>query len=291
MSHWLITGGTGLVGTRLRTHLAARGDTYTILTRRPTAPHEAGYGQLPELLSKADVVLNLAGENLFGSRWTDAVKARLVASRVETTARLVEAIRQADPRPRVLISASASGIYGDRGAQPLTESAAPADDFLARLCVDWEAAAAPAVALGVRVVNPRIGVVLDPAGGALQKMLPAFRLFGGGPLGPGTQWFPWIHRDDLCRMFIWMADDPHVAGPINAVAPGSVDMNGFAAALGRALRRPSWVPVPTFAVKLVAGESAAAVLASARVVPEAASGLGFRFDFPDIGPALTDLVG
>jgi uncharacterized protein (TIGR01777 family) len=288
MKHWLIAGGSGLIGQRLASHLQRRGDTVTILSRNPKA--EARWDNLAEWVAKSDVIVNLAGENLFGSRWTPEVKRRLVSSRVDSTAKIVEAIRSVDTRPAVLISASAVGIYGDRGPAELTEDSAPADDFLARLCVDWEAAAKPAAALGVRVVAPRIGVVLDAAGGAVPKMKLPFLLFGGGPLGSGRQYMPWIHADDLCRLLIWAAETPTVAGPINATAPNPVTMTDFAAAMGKALRRPSWFPVPGALVNLVAGEASAAVLASQRVFPSRALSLGFAFEYPDVGPALTEVL-
>lgn len=288
MKQWLIAGGSGLIGQRLASHLQRRGDTVTILSRNPEA--EARWDNLAEWVAKSDVIVNLAGENLFGSRWTPEVKARLVSSRVDSTARIVEAIRSVETRPAVLISASAVGVYGDRGPAELTEDSAPADDFLARLCVDWEAAAKPAAALGVRVVAPRIGVVLDAAGGAVPKMKLPFLLFGGGPLGSGRQYMPWIHADDLCRLLIWVAETPTVAGPINATAPNPVTMSDFASAMGKALRRPSWFPVPGALVNLVAGEASAAVLASQRALPSRALSLGFVFDYPDVGPALKDVL-
>jgi uncharacterized protein (TIGR01777 family) len=289
MKHWLIAGGSGLIGQRLASHLQRRGDTVTILSRNPNA--EARWDNLAEWVAKSDVIVNLAGENLFGARWSPEVKQRLVSSRVDSTARIVDAIRSAETRPAVLISASAVGYYGDRGQAELTEDSAPSDDFLARLCVDWEDAAKPAAALGVRVVAPRIGVVLDAAGGAVEKMKLPFLLFGGGPLGSGRQFMPWIHADDLCRLLIWAAETPTVAGPLNATAPNPVTMTEFAAAMGKALRRPSWFPVPGALVNLVAGEASAAVLASQRALPSKALNLGFAFDFPDVGPALKDVLG
>lgn len=288
MKHWLIAGGSGLIGQRLATHLERRGDTVTILSRNPKA--KARWDNLAEWVAQSDVIVNLAGENLFGSRWTPEVKARLVSSRVDSTARIVEAIREVETRPAVLISASAVGYYGDRGPAELTEDSAPAADFLARLCVDWEAAAKPAAALGVRVVAPRIGVVLDAAGGAVPKMKFPFLLFGGGPLGSGRQYMPWIHADDLCRLLIWAAETPTVAGPLNATAPNPVTMTDFASAMGKALSRPSWFPVPGALVNLVAGEASAAVLASQRAYPARALSLGFSFDYPEVGPALKDVL-
>jgi len=289
MKHWLIAGGSGLIGQRLASHLQRRGDTVTILSRNPKA--EARWDNLAEWVAKSDVIVNLAGENLFGARWSPEVKQRLVSSRVDSTKSIVDAIRSAETRPAVLISASAVGYYGDRGQAELSEDSAPSDDFLARLCVDWEDAAKPAAALGVRVVAPRIGVVLDAAGGAVEKMKLPFLLFGGGPLGSGRQFMPWIHADDLCRLFIWAAETPTVAGPLNATAPNPVTMTEFATAMGKALRRPSWFPVPGVLVNLVAGEASAAVLASQRAFPRKAINLGFEFEYPEVGPALTEVLG
>lgn len=291
MKHWLIAGGSGLIGQRLTSHLQRRGDTVTILSRNPKAKAEVHWNTLAEWVAKSDVIVNLAGENLFGSRWSPEVKERLVSSRVDSTVRIVDAIRVSVTRPAVLISASAVGFYGDRGQAELTEDSAPSDDFLARLCVDWEAAAKPAAALGVRVVAPRIGVVLDAAGGAVPKMKWPFLLFGGGPIGSGRQYMPWIHADDLCRLLIWAAETPSVAGPLNASAPNPVTMTDFASAMGKALHRPSWFPVPDALVNLVAGQASAAVLASHRALPSKALNLGFVFDYTEVGSALTEILG
>lgn len=289
MKHWLIAGGSGMIGQRLASHLQRRGDTVTILSRNPKA--EARWDNLAEWVAKSDVIVNLAGENLFGARWSPAFKQRLVDSRIVSTTRIVEAIRSVETRPAVLISASAVGYYGDRGQAELTEESAPSDDFLARLCVDWEDAAKPAATLGVRWVAPRIGVVLDTAGGALPKMKLPFMLFGGGPLGSGRQFMPWIHVNDLCRMLIWAAETPTVAGPLNASAPKPVTMADFASAMGKVLRRPSWFHVPGALVNLVAGEASVAVLASQRAIPNKAMNLGFEFDYPDVDSALRGLLG
>jgi uncharacterized protein len=289
MKTWLIAGGTGLIGTRIRRHLLQAGHRVVIVSRRG-GPDRVTWAELDSAVSDADVVLNLAGESVVGARWSPAVKERLVRSRLDTTGQVVEAIRRAARRPEVLINASAVGYYGDRDDAVLTEDGHPADDFLADLCVRWEEAAKPVVAFGVRLVMPRIGVVLDPDGGALAKMKLPFLLFGGGPLGSGDQYFPWIHADDLCRMIIWAASNPAVAGPLNAVGPTPATMADFARAMGRAMRRPSWFPVPAPLIHLIAGEAATAVLASQRVVPEKALALGFSFTFTEPEPALRDLM-
>lgn len=290
MKTWLLAGGTGLIGTRLRRHLTEAGHR-AILLSRSAGPDRMTWDQLDAAIPLADVVLNLAGENLVGKRWSPAVKDGLVRSRIDSTGRIVDAIRRAARRPDILINASAVGYYGDRADAILPEDAAPADDFLADLCVRWEEAAKPVTAYGVRLVMPRIGVVLDADGGAVAKMKLPFLLFGGGPLGSGRQYFPWIHADDLCRMFLWAAATPAVAGPVNAVGPAPVTMSVFADAMGRAMRRPSWFPVPAPVIRLVAGEAASAVLASQRVVPKKALDLGFAFEFTDPETALRDLLG
>lgn len=288
MKHWLLAGGTGLIGTRLTSHLQSRGDRVSILSR--SAKNGITWDSLPEHIGTMDVVVNLAGENLVGARWTEDVKKRLVSSRIESTQKIVEAIKHSENRPSVLISASAVGIYGNQADRELTEDSPATDDFLAQLCVDWEDAAKPVVAYGVRLVAPRIGVVLDADGGALKKMKLPFLLFGGGPLGSGNQYMPWIHIDDLCRMLIWAAETPTVAGPLNGTAPNPVTMSTFASELGGALRRPSWFPVPGALVRIAVGEAASAVLASQRVLPEKAMRFGFEFEFTQLGPALKQLL-
>jgi uncharacterized protein len=294
-----ITGATGLIGTRLARALAERGDSVVALSRDPdrarerlgvdaAGPDPATRTASVELLSSVDAVVNLAGEPI-AQRWTTAVKERIRSSRVERTDRLVQAMGAADPSPRVLVSASAAGYYGDRGADELDESASPGDDFLASLCVDWERAADQAV--GARVVKIRTGAVLDRSGGALQKMLPPFRAGLGGPIAGGRQYMPWIALDDIVGLYLRALDDDSWTGPINASAPNPVTNGEFVKALGRALKRPAVVPVPGFALKLMFGEMASVLVVSQRMVPRRALELGYEFRFGDLDDALRAVLG
>lgn len=289
----LVAGGTGFVGRRLVEALAKRGDVVTVVSRDPSLAQRDGIpgasyrGWLPPL-DAYHAVVNLAGENLFGHRWNARVKQRLRESRLSATHRLAEAVAAAPSRPRVLVNASAVGFYGDRGSEPLPESATPGTDFLARLCRDWENEAQQAPC---RVVLARFGVVLGPGGGALKKMLLPFRLGIGGPIGLGRNYFPWIHRDDLVSLVLWTLDTEAVSGPVNVVSPGAVTNAEFSRALGRSLHRPAFLPVPPPALRLAFGEVAAVLTASQRCIPDKAQRLGFRFRHAEIEAALADIVG
>ena len=288
----LVAGGTGFVGRRLVESLVARGDVVTVVSRDPSlaqrhGPAGASYrGWLPPL-DAYDGVVNLSGANLFGRRWNAEVKRELRESRLGTTRRLVEAIAAAHDPPRVLVNASAVGFYGDRGDEPLPETATPGTDFLAQVCREWEAEAQSAPG---RVVVARLGVVLGPGGGALQKMLTPFKLGIGGPIGLGHNYFSWIHREDLVALIQWALDTDAVAGPVNAVAPGVVTNAGFSRALGRALHRPAVLPLPPPALRLAFGEVATVLTASQRCVPEKAQRLGFTFLHPRIEEALGSIL-
>lgn len=241
-------------------------------------------------LDGADAVVNLAGENIAGSRWTTERKAILERSRLDTTGAIVAAIAAAAQPPAVLVNASAVGIYGSRGDERLAETSAAADDFLARLVVRWEAEAERAASRRTRVVCLRTGLVLAVDGGALGKMLLPFRLGIGGPLGSGRQYMPWIHRDDWIAMVRWLLARPS-SGAYNAVAPNPVTNAEFTRALGAALHRPAVLPAPAFALKLALGEMAEPLLfASQRVIPQRALDEGFVFRHPTVGPALADVV-
>jgi uncharacterized protein len=295
-----VTGATGFIGQQLVRSLLARGDEVVALVRdverarallgavRFAEGSPADPERYAEALRGCDAIFNLAGEPLLGRRWSTAHKREVLASRVEGTRGLVEAIRRSGERPAV-VSASAVGYYGARGDEELDEAAGPGDDFLARVCVAWEAEAAKAEALS-RCARVRIGVVLGLEGGALQQMLTPFRLFVGGTLGSGRQYVSWIHQQDLIALFLWLlAWD--VRGVVNATAPQPVTMRDFSLALGRALHRPALVPIPSLAVKLALGEASGAVLDGQRVVPRAALAKGFRFHFETVDRALADLVG
>lgn len=292
--HVVIAGGTGFVGQALVEQLRARDDRVTVLTRNPDAARAKREGVTLEAwipdMARFDAVINLAGEPIVGERWNDDVKRRLRSSRIDSTRRLVEAMAKAVKRPSVLVNASAVGIYGERGDDVLDEGATPGDDFLAQLAIDWEREARQAEQLGVRVVMLRIGVVLGRDGGALKAMLPVFKLGAGGPFGSGTQWFPWVHVDDVAGMALFALDRSGVRGPLNAAAPGIVTNKEFSKTLGSVLGRPALFPVPKFAAKIAIGEAAEFLYTSLRCVPEAALAAGYRFKFEELRPALENVL-
>ena len=252
-----------------------------------------GYGApLERAVAESDGVINLAGESLFGKRWTPAVKRRLYNSRIETTRSLTAVMERLPPedRPGVFISASAVGFYGEGGANIRTEEDGAGDDFLAHVCRDWEQESLVAQNLGIRVVNPRIGIALGTAGGALKTMLPAFRGFVGGSLGAGSQYFPWIHVEDLSRSMLHMLQSQSCEGACNASAPEPVTMDAFVAALGRVLGRPSVFRIPEWALKMALGEASGMLTTSLRVVPRRLVDDGFRFVWPTVEKALEALL-
>jgi uncharacterized protein (TIGR01777 family) len=271
-------------------------DVVRLVRRAPRARDEARWdpesGEVDaSALGSTDAVVHLAGENIAGGRWTEARKARLRASRVGPTRRLAETVAGLKPGPRVFVSASALGYYGERGDAWLTEEDAPADDFLGRLSVEWEAATTPAREAGIRVVTPRIGIVLSPAGGALAKMLLTFKAGLGGVLGPGTQYMSWIALDDLVGVIQHLLDRSDLAGPVNAAAPSPVTNAELTRTLGRVLGRPTLIHVPAFALRLALGEMADTLLASTRLRPERLLATGYRFRFPELEGALRHVLG
>lgn len=285
-----VTGATGLVGRAL-----ARRRPLVGLPRR--APDGGGpwweplAGRVHDDGATVAAVVHLAGASVAAKRWDAAHKQAIYDSRVEGTRTLVEWLAGRSQRPSVLVAASATGLYGHRGDVELPEDAAPGDGFLADVVQAWEAEILRAEELGVRVVRLRIGVVLTPEGGALPRMLPAFRAGVGGPLGRGTQWFPWVHLDDVARAVEWALLTPEASGAYNVVAPGIVRQRDFARALGRAVRRPARLPVPGVALKLLFGELAEeGLLASTRAVPERLEADGFAFRHPALEPALAALL-
>jgi uncharacterized protein (TIGR01777 family) len=298
----IVAGGTGFLGRPLCRALAAAGHTVVVLTRGQAmvpgasrtvewAPDRPAGSDPPDAwvreIDGADAVVNLAGAGLADRRWTEARKDVLRASRILATRNLVAAVRAARTRPSVFLSGSAVGFYGATGDAALDESFPPGSDFLATLCVHWEAEAHAAAALGCRVVIVRTGIVLGRDGGALKKLLPPFRLFVGGPIASGRQQMSWIHRDDWVALIRWTLERPSVSGVFNATAPHAVTNREFSRALGRALRRPSWLPVPAFALRLLVGEIAdVALVAGQRVVPTRATDAGFTFQYPDIDAAM-----
>lgn len=295
----IVAGGTGFIGRALCRDLLLAGYEVAVLTRDASramgrVPQGAGVAQwspeqpegLPEVLSDADAVVNLSGESIAAGRWTPTFKQRLIDSRVNSTRTLVQAIRLANPRPKVLVNASAVGIYGDRGEEELTEASPPGTGFPAELAVRWEQAAEEARETGVRVVKLRIGIALGEGGGALEKMLLPFRFFVGGPFGSGRQWFPWVHLDDVTGLTLHALQDERVDGALNVVAPGIVRLGEFCKSLGQVVKRPSWLPVPGFALRLVVGELGETMLWSQKVVPQVALQTGYTFRYPEVEEAL-----
>ena len=296
--NYLITGATGFIGQKLVNNRLAAGHGVNYLGRRRSSTmdsraafHRWEPGQLPPLDSvpTIDAIIHLAGEPI-SQRWNPDVKRRIRESRVAGTRQLVTAISKLKHKPSVLVSASAVGYYGGRGEEILTETSAPGSDFLAEVCVEWEREAFRARELGLRVVTVRIATVLGRDGGALPQMLTPFRLGLGGKFGSGQQWMPWIHVDDLVKLFIFAADTPTVDGPLNGSAPAPATNAEFTQALARAINRPAFLPVPAFALKLVMGELAEFVFKSERVFPEATQRSGFQFAHREIGEALRSLV-
>jgi uncharacterized protein (TIGR01777 family) len=277
-----ITGASGLIGTRLRQRLTEAGHTATPISR------DSSDAALAEIFASADAVVHLAGEPV-AQRWNDAAKKRIHDSRVEGTRHLVKALSTRSPGPRVLVCASAVGYYGSRGDQILTEASSPGTDFLARVVVDWEEAAQSAESVGIRVVRLRLGMVLGN-GGALAKLLPPFRLGVGGRLGSGHQWMAWIHLEDAVNLILFAVNYAAIRGAVNATAPHPVTNEEFTDRLAQALHRPAILPVPAFALKLALGEMAEMVLASQRVLPTVAKSAGFRFQYPELHPALENLL-
>ena len=290
----LVTGGTGFIGQRLVSALVARGNTIVVLTRHPERHRTASAGveftATVSDLARVGAIVNLAGEPLPGRRWSPAQKRRLRESRVDRTRELVQQIAQAPSRPAVLVSASAVGIYGDRGAEVLTESSPPGDDFLAELCIAWEREAFAAREHGVRTVCVRTGIALGAGGGALAKMLPLFRAGIGGPLGDGSQFMSWVHVDDVVALLLFALERDELEGPLNGTAPNPVTNRDFTRALARELHRPAFLPAPRFALRAALGEIADALTGSQRCVPEKALAHGFVFRFPELQGALREVL-
>lgn len=291
----LITGGSGFIGQALCPALLAAGWQVSVVSRDTRAAARklpAAVRVLADIdgAGGADAVINLAGAPLAGRRWNAAYKQTLRESRLRTTEALLAWMESLTVRPAVLVSGSAIGYYGPSDDTPLAETAPAGDDFGARLAADWEAAALPARALGVRTLLLRTGVVLGAGGGALQQLLTPYRMGLGGPIGDGHQWFSWIHRDDLVRLVIWMLDQSTLDGPVNGTAPEPVRQKDFAAALGRALHRPALMPTPGLALKAAFGEMAQMLIEGQRVIPARAQGQGFQFLYPDIDGALAQIL-
>ena len=300
-----ITGATGFVGTGLVAKLNSKNHSLVILTRNPQKAQRlfpiAAYpnlqviaykatqsGEWQNAISGCDAVINLAGEAI-AERWTPENKKEILESRKLGTQKIVEAISQAESKPTVLINASAIGYYGSSETETFTEDSASGKDFLAQVCREWEAEAKKVQALNVRSVILRFGIVLGN-GGALAKMIPPFQLFAGGPIGNGHQWFSWIDRDDLINLIIFALKQSNMQGTFNATSPNPVRMNELCQTLGTVLNRPSWLPVPDFALELLLGEAAQVVLEGQEVLPKATQSMGFEFQYPNLKSSLTKIL-
>lgn len=290
-----ITGATGLIGTTLVRAFERDGHSVRRFTRTPRRPGDFAFDPARGTLDRAalegaDAVVHLAGEPI-AQRWTPEVRRRIRESRVNGTRLLADAIAGLPAKPRVLVSGSAVGIYGDRGDEILTEVSGPGDDFLAEVCVGWEAAAEPARAAGVRVVHPRMGVVLDRTGGALARMVPPFKLGFGGPTGSGKQWVSWVGAPDAVGAIRHAIDTASIAGPMNVVSPSPVTNREFTATLGRVLHRPTLFPTPPLALRVLYNEMAdATLLASQRAMPEVLQRSGFVFACKDVEAGLREAL-
>ncbi|HYW42979.1 MAG TPA: TIGR01777 family oxidoreductase [Bryobacteraceae bacterium] len=293
-----ISGASGLIGRRLMKALMNDKHSIHVLSRHAGTNLPPGVrisvwdppkGEPPaDSLREADAIIHLAGEPV-AQRWTAHAKQSIRDSRVAGTRNLVQALAKLAQRPPMLVCASAVGYYGSRGDETLSESSAPGSGYLAEVCQAWEKEAQAAESLGMRVVQVRTGLVLDARGGALQRMLPPFRMGVGGKLGDGRQWMPWIHVQDLVSLYRFAIDQP-LKGPMNGVSPYPVVNADFTKALAGALKRPAFLPMPGFALHLLFGEMSGILLASQRVLPKAAEAAGFRFQFPQLPAALADAL-
>lgn len=299
MKKIVLSGGTGFIGSEICAQLLQKDYELVLITRYPSK-YEAVKANnlryiswdnpLNEVIDEADAVIHLAGEPVIGGRWTEEVKKKIYDSRIQSTRKLVQVMSSSNNKPEVFISASASGYYGDTGIEWRGEDDSPGEDFLAKVCIDWEKEAQAAKELGIRVVNPRIGIVLGQDGGALKNMLTPFRLGLGGSIGPGTQFMSWIHLRDLTRAIIQFLEDDRIQGPVNMCAPEPVTMDVFTQVLAKTMHRPNLFTVPSFALKLLFGEGAQPILDSIRMKSEVLEAIGFTYTYEDLEEALFDLV-
>jgi uncharacterized protein len=302
----VIAGGTGYIGAELVKRLLEANHSVVLLARNPANVPAvlsrylnsslsimqwdgATPGDWQKSIDSADAVINLAGESIAAKRWTTLQKTKLLDSRINPTRLIVKAIANAKKKPKVLINASAVGFYGGSVPGDITESAPPGKGFLADLCREWENEAKKVEAYGVRLVLLRTGIVIGRNGGALEKMLLPFKLFAGGPIGSGKQWMPWIHLEDEIGIILFALEHGSLAGPINVSAPLPVTMGDFAVALGRAVHRPSWAPVPGFVLKIALGEMAGMLLGGQKAIPAKLLEHGFVFRYPSLDAALSEI--
>ncbi len=302
----LMTGGTGFIGSLVCKKLVSSRHEVVLLVRGNkkllpemdlpgilTYPYDfKSDSKIPlDLMENIDGVINMAGDPIFTGRWTEEKKKRIVDSRINITRQIVESFALLkDKKPKSFVSASAVGYYGPRNHEDITETDSSGSDFLAELAVQWEHEALKAAQLEVRTVVLRTGIVLDIGGGALAKMIPPFKFFVGGPIGSGKQYVSWIHREDMANLYIEALINPKFNGPINATAPSPVSMKEMSKAIGKTLHRPSWLPVPSFVLKLMIGESAQVVLTGQKVIPQKLNDLSYQFQYPDINVALKNIM-
>ena len=303
MAKIVITGATGLIGKTLAEKLINRGEEVTVFTRSPQKGKEAlpfvkdfvrwDYHKPDEWkseLEKKTAVIHLAGKNVMKQRWTDEHKKEVYHSRIDSSLALVNAMRDCKEKPAVFLSSSAVGYYGASETE-VTEESNPGNDFLARLCVDWENEAAKVKEFGIRHSAIRTANVLSTEDGALAKMMIPFKFFVGGTLGSGKQWFPWIHIEDMADLYIFALDNENAEGALNAGTPNPVRMKNFTDRVGEVMNRPSFFKVPKPALELALGEGAEFLTSGAKVIPKRTEELGFKFKFPELKPALKDLIG
>jgi hypothetical protein len=294
----LITGGTGFIGAHLCGQLLEAGHQLVVFSRRPEQVESLcgqaveAIGSLDEITpqSEFDAVINLAGEPIADKRWSARRKQLLMESRLETTRKLVQAVAAMHRPPSCLINASAVGFYGDQGDRPVDESTLPHEEFSHELCRLWEQAANKAAEYGVRVCIVRIGLVVGPGGGFVSRMLPAFKLGLGGPLGNGRQWMSWVHRSDLVRLFEWLLTHDQARGVYNGTAPNPVTNREFTRTLAKVLHRPACLPMPAFAAKALFGEMSRLLLTGQRVYPKRVTDAGFEFNYPQLQAALESVL-
>jgi hypothetical protein len=298
----IITGGTGLIGRALSAALLNTGNEVIVLSRNPTKRHalpggvrlEGWDGQSANgwghLVNEADAIVNLAGEGIADGRWSAERKERILNSRVQAGQALTAAIQQATTKPKVLIQSSAVGYYGARKDELLTEAASPGGDFLARVCFEWEASTAAVDKLGLRRPIIRTGIVLSNAGGAFPKLVLPFRLFAGGPVGSGKQWYPWIHIDDEVAAIQFLLNHERATGPFNLSAPEPLTNKALAAEIGKVMGKPAFMPAPGFAMQTLFGEMATVLLDGQRAMPQRLLDLGFTFKYPTAEAALRALL-
>jgi len=299
----LMTGGTGTIGRRLVEHLFEHGHVATVLSRQEykpaTLPSKITFAQWDgktaqgwqQHVEEADAIVNLAGAGIADARWTDERKRVIVESRVNAGQAIVEAIKAADNKPKVVIQASAVGYYGTEHKNAITEAAPAGNDFLADVCQQWEASTQAVEEMGVRRVIIRTGVVLDMGGGALPKMLLPFRFFAGGPVGSGRQWLPWIHHHDEADAIRFLLEEDSLAGPFNLTAPNPVRNREFAKLVGKIMKRPGFVPTPGFVLKIIFGEMSTVLLEGQQALPGKLEGAGFKFKYAMAEAALRELLG